>query len=171
MKLLLLATGYTIICLSACNTATTNNSKDSNIVDAAKQMIPVAPPPGNPNINAQLNAQDTLFEDGSTPSSWYNAGFDDPADFKLFLLSFKDWVKNDNIDSITAHVSFPLKTWKTPEAFRKAYPEIFNAEMKTVVDTQRLDRIFRNYQGAMLGNGEIWFSVIKGEYKIIAINK
>ena len=43
--------------------------------------------------------------------------------------------------------------------------------MKMMVDTQRLDRISRNYQGAMLGNGEIWFSVINGHYKIIAINK
>lgn len=167
MKNFLIAT----IFLTACNSAPDKKQQESNVIESAKQIIPVAPPPGNPNIDDQLNAQDTLFEDGSIPTSWSNAGFDDPAHFKRFLLNFKDWVRDDKVDSITAHIRFPLKTYKTPEAFKKAYPKIFDASMKMMVDTQRLDRIFRNYQGAMLGNGEIWFSVIKDQYKIIAINK
>lgn len=164
---------FIIICIlfTACNTTRDNNKQDTNVVEATKQMNPVAPPPGNPNIDDQLNAQDTLFEDGSIPSSWSNAGFDDPAHFKRFLLNFKDWVRSDKVDSITAHIRFPLKSYKTPETFKKEYPKIFDANMKMMVDTQRLDRISRNYQGAMLGNGEIWFSVIDGAYKIIAINK
>lgn len=159
------------IFLTACNSAPDKKQQESNVIESAKQIIPVAPPPGNPNIDDQLNAQDTLFEDGSIPTSWSNAGFDDPAHFKRFLLNFKDWVRDDKVDSITAHIRFPLKTYKTPEAFKKAYPKIFDASMKMMVDTQRLDRISRNYQGAMLGNGEIWFSVINDQYKIIAINK
>ncbi|GEP94064.1 hypothetical protein [Chitinophaga cymbidii] len=165
-NLLILAT-----LLTACNTAPDKNREEANVIESAKQIIPVAPPPGNPNIDDQLNAQDTLFEDGSVPTSWANAGFDDPAGFKRFLLDFKGWVKEDKIDSIAAHVRFPLKNHKTPEAFKRAYPEIFDVNLKTAVDTQRVDRIFRNQQGAMLGNGQIWFSVVNGKYKIIAINK
>lgn len=157
----------------SCNTATTNNKEDSSIVDGAKELLPVQPAP-QPVVNPQtdeIHAQDTAFEDGSIPTSWGNAGFDDPAGFKEFLLSFKDWVKKDQVDSITAYIRFPLKNYKTPDAFKKAYPKVFDESLKKVVETQRLDRISRNYQGAMLGNGEIWFSVFPEGYKIIAINK
>lgn len=160
--------------LYSCNTISNTQKEDSSIVDGAKNLLPVQPAP-EPQVNPQteqINLQDTLFEDGSTPSSWSNAGFDNPADFKEFLLSFKDWVKKDQVDSITAYIRFPLKNYKTPDAFKKAYPKVFDDSLKKVIETQRLDRIFRNYQGAMLGNGEIWFSVIQKEgYKIIAINK
>lgn len=158
----------------SCNTtSTTNKTEDSTIVDGAKDLLPVqpAPPPVvNPQAE-QIKAQDTVFEDGSVPSTWSNAGFDDPTGFKEFLLSFKDWVKKDQVDSITAYIRFPLKNYKTAEAFKKAYPQVFNATMKKMVEEQRLDRLFRNYQGAMFGSGEIWFSVFPEGYKIIAINK
>ncbi len=156
----------------ACNTAPEKKQEDSTIVDGAKTLVPVAPPPPPANpYEAEIAAQDTLFEDGSIPSSWANAGFDHPEHFKRFLISFKEWVKTDNVDSITAHIRFPLKNYKTPEAFREKYDKIFDASLKAVVDSQRLDRISRNYQGAMLGSGEIWFSVFPQGYRIIAINK
>lgn len=156
----------------ACNTAREKKDEDSSIVDAAKTLVPVAPPPPPANpYEAEIKAQDTLFEDGSIPSSWENAGFDRPEEFKRFLITFKEWVKTDQVDSITAHIRFPLKKYKTADAFRQKYPEIFDASLKAVVDTQRLDRISRNYQGAMLCNGEIWFSAFPEGYKIIAINK
>jgi hypothetical protein len=161
-----------VLCYS-CNTAATNNKEDSSIVDGAKELLPVqpAPPPAVNPQTEQINAQDTTFEDGSIPSSWQNAGFDDPAGFKEFLLSFKDWVKKDQVDSITAYIRFPLKNYKTPEAFRKAYPKVFDDSLKNVVETQRLDRIWRNYQGAMIGSGQIWFNALPEGYRIIAINK
>lgn len=157
--------------LFACNNTAQQEKKDSDIVSAAEQMVPVAPPPVDPNFDQQLNGQDTLFEDGSIPSSWHNAGFDDPADFKRFILRFKEWVKEDKVDSIAAYIRFPLKNYPNETTFRKAYPKIFDAELKAVVDTQRLDRISRDYHGAMLGRGQIWFSVFDGQYRIIAINK
>ncbi len=165
--LLLLALCY------SCNTAAPNNQQDSSIVDGAKELLPVQPAPP-PTVNPQteeIRAQDTSFEDGSIPSTWRNAGFDDPADFKEFRLSFKDWVKKDQVDSITAYIRFPLKNYKTPEAFRKAYPKVFDDSLKTIVDKQRLDRIWRNYQGAVIGSGQIWFSALPEGYRIIAINK
>lgn len=167
MKYLLI----TVLLFTACNTDPKRNKQDTDIVEAAEQMIPVAPPPVDPNIERQLGGQDTLFEDGSIPSSWSNAGFDDPSGFKRFILRFKDWVKKDEVDSITAYIHFPLKNYPNARAFKQAYPSIFDAKMKTMLDTQRIDRISRDYHGAMLGRGEIWFSVINGEYRIIAINK
>ncbi|RPE12606.1 hypothetical protein EGT74_03390 [Chitinophaga lutea] len=157
----------------ACNTAPEKKQEDSTIVDATKTLVPVAPPPpvaASP-YEAEIAAQDSLFDDGSIPASWANAGFDDPAGFKRFLVTFKEWVRTGNVDSITAHIRFPLKNYKTPAIFREKYDKIFDASLKAVVDTQRLDRIFRNAQGAMIGNGDIWFSVFPEGYRIIAINK
>lgn len=171
MKYLIIAT----LLFTACNSNSQQSGKDSadtgNIVEAAEQMVPVAPPPANPEIAEQMNAQDTLFEDGSIPTSWHNAGFDDPNDFKLFIVRLKDWVKNDQADSVIAHTKFPMKKYPNAEALRKAYPTIFDEKMKNVVAAQRLDRISRDQNGAMLGRGEIWISVFNGEYKIYAINK
>lgn len=130
--------------------------------------------PGAPEdtLLARIRAQDTVFEDGSRPTDWKNAGFDDPESFKRFLIRFKEWVRNDNADSIAGRIEFPIKGYKTAEQFKNNYAKIFDKQLKDVVEQQRLDRIFRNYQGAMIGDGAIWFSVIANKgYRIIAINK
>jgi hypothetical protein len=143
---------------------------DSLVPDTIAAVGTPAPPPDSNEI--QIKAQDTLFEDGSLPSPWANAGFDDPEGFKRFVLRFKDWVRTDNADSISAYISFPLKKYKTADQFKKQYASIFDKQLKDIVEDQRLDRIWRNYQGAMIGDGKIWFSVVPGKgYRIIAINK
>lgn len=119
----------------------------------------------------QINAPDNLFEDGTEPSTWENAGFTDARGFKLFLLQFKSWVRQDRVDSIVAHTRFPLGHIKNKEGFLKKYNQLFDDRLKDVVAQQRLDRIFRNEHGAMLGRGDIWFNVQDGRYVIIAIHK
>lgn len=119
----------------------------------------------------QVNAPDKLLDDGSEPSDWKDAGFDDPKSFKLFLVQFKHWVQHDQTDSIAAHVRFPLRVAKTKEIFLTKYSHLFDDRMKSVVANQRLDQIFRNEHGAMFGQGDIWFNTDKGRYIIIAIHK
>lgn len=124
----------------------------------------------NDSIAVQLHAQDTVFEDGSRPASWYNAGFNNPVAFKQFLVRFKGWVSNNETDSIAAHVRFPLKNAANITAFTKHYPQLFNSKVKNSIAAQRLDRIFRNSQGAMIGNGAVWFTEDKDKYLVIAVN-
>ncbi|MND45591.1 hypothetical protein D3C80_364540 [compost metagenome] len=119
----------------------------------------------------QISAQDSLFDDGSIPTSWANAGFNNSTDFKHFLIKFKDWVKTDNQDSIAAHIKFPLKNVNSAAAFKHKYVDLFDTTLKKTIEEQRLDRIFRNTDGAMIGNGVIWFSESNNNYYIIAINK
>ncbi|MGI8952021.1 MAG: hypothetical protein ACR2FN_10600 [Chitinophagaceae bacterium] len=118
----------------------------------------------------QINAPDSLFEDGSQPASWRNAGFDDPANFKIFLIQFKGWVKNNNEDSIAAHIQFPLKKIKSSDEFKANYNALFTSQLKDAIQRQRVDRIFRNQNGAMISDGKIWFNEIRGKYFITAIN-
>ncbi|KAA2238447.1 hypothetical protein F0L74_19660 [Chitinophaga agrisoli] len=128
-------------------------------------------PPEDPS-GLQLLAQDTLFEDGSKPANWDDAGFTDPAGFKRFVARFKEWVRADQVDSIAASIRYPLGKYKTAAQFKQHYAQVFDRELKEIVASQRLDRIFRNYQGAMLGNGAIWFTQTdQSGYRIIAINK
>lgn len=164
--------------LWACQSPSGQKTAEDTTQTPAADATPVdtAARPANTEVAAdpveqQITAPDTLFEDGSIPSTWANAGFDDPADFKRFMARFKDWVEKDNVDSITAHVDFPLKKYKTAAVFKEKYPQIFDAKLKEVVAKQRLDRIFRNQNGAMIGDGQIWFGSGDKGYRVIGINK
>jgi hypothetical protein len=168
-------TGIFLILLTAsCQSGPTPQESGKVIDSLIPDTVAAIGTPSSPEdtLEARITAQDTLFEDGSQPTDWKDAGFDDPEGFKRFLVLFKEWVRSDNADSITAYIEFPIKGYKTPEQFRKNYTKIFDKQLKDEVEKQRLDRIFRNYQGAMIGNGAIWFSVIGNKgYRIIAINK
>lgn len=166
--------------LMACNEPTPTAEDDDSVTAIPdKNYTPPAiedtsnnATPAQPTSDmAQIAAQDTMFEDGSIPTKWGNAGFDNPADFKNFIVQFKDWVKNDNTDSIAAHINFPIKAAKTAAIFKEKYTDIFTDKLKEAVAGQRLDRIFRNSDGAMVGSGQIWFTTVKGNYVITAINK
>ena len=122
------------------------------------------------STEAQLYAPDSVFEDGSRPISWERAGFHDPVRFKRFLLAFRGWVQRDQVDSISDHIRFPIRAAGSPAWFRERYAHLFTPALKAVILHQRLDRIFRNGQGAMLGNGEIWFVETHGRYWVSAIN-
>lgn len=142
----------------------------TNVVPGGKDSLSAGAPQDVDSLEAQIQAPDTLFEDGSRPIPWANAGFHDPAGFKRFLLVFRGWVQRDRVDSISEHVRFPLRAAGSPAWFRERYPHLFTPALKSVILRQRLDRIFRNGQGAMLGNGEIWFVEAHGRYWVSAIN-
>ena len=165
---------FLLLLAAACQSGPSPQQSGKVVDSLIPDTVAAIGTPGSPAdpVDAQIHAQDTLFEDGSIPSDWGNAGFNDPEAFKRFLVRFKEWVRTDNVDSISAHIEYPIKGYKTAEQFKKSYANIFDKQMKDVVEQQRLDRIFRNYQGAMLGDGAIWFYEIdKKGYRIIAINK
>jgi hypothetical protein len=67
---------------------------------------------------------------------------------------------------------------RNDEELKKQFKRIFDAEMKKVVRNQSPDSLFKNWQGLMVGDGEIWFGeigVTNGnkmdiEYRILAIS-
>jgi hypothetical protein len=159
------------VAFAACQSGPLKNTTSEDSISPATiatPVIPVVPP--DPYV-VEMKAQDTLFEDGSIPVSWEIAGFTDPADFKKFIIEFKDWVNRDLVDSISKHIQYPLKKYATPAQFKAAYPEIFDKQTKEIVAESRLDRIFRTSQGAMIGDGLIWFTQVPHGYRIIAINR
>lgn len=161
-----------VVCLLAvaCNNAPRQGHTDTPAQQSADTLGGTHIVPPADAYLEQLSSQDTLFADGSKPTDWDAAGFDDPLAFKKFLILFKEWVRNDNADSVAAYVRYPLKQYKNAAEFKQAYPAIFNEKVKKAVQEQRLDEIFRNYQGAMLGAGAIWFTSGKEGYRVIAVN-
>jgi len=117
----------------------------------------------------ELNADDLEWE-GTVPTGWSTATIRDANDFKIFLIKLKELVANDDSESIADLISYPLKDLKTKSDFLNNYTRIFSDSMKEAVKQQRLDRIFRRDQGAMIGDGEIWLQQIGRSYKIIGLN-
>lgn len=113
-----------------------------------------------------------LFKDGSQPSTWKVAGFDNPEDFKNFYRNFQILVANSQKEKIAEFINYPLPNIKDRADFIKNYDLVFNKKVKDAVNNQNIDEIWRNYSGVMIGNGEIWFNQLSGEkgYWITAIN-
>jgi hypothetical protein len=59
-----------------------------------------------------------------------------------------------------------------PRQFLARYDALLNEHVKGVLAEQKFEGIFRNWQGYMVGRGEIWFEQLAdtGEFKVIAIN-
>ena len=146
---------------AACNNTgdNTNTTNDSTGTNAITQTD-----------STNIISKDTALNDATTDEQYSIAGFNNPAGFKAFFNTFRGWVVSNNIDSIAAHIQFPLKNCTTVGAFKKDYENLFNAQVKSSVGDQDINHFFANQQGVMTGNGELWFNEINGKYFIIAIN-
>ncbi|NHQ87062.1 hypothetical protein HA050_13165 [Iodobacter sp. HSC-16F04] len=100
-----------------------------------------------------------------------------------FLKSLQTAVAKDDAASVAKLTRFPLKvnlpkkiTLKAPQ-FIAQYSKVITPKVKAAVLAQTTETLFRNSNGAMIGNGEIWFSGIclnkecsEQTTKVIAIN-
>ena len=117
----------------------------------------------------QLQSDD-LEWDGTVPTGWSTASITNPKDFKLFLIRFKGMVANNDIDALANLVQYPLKEIKNKADFKASFSRLFSDSLKDAVDDQRLDRIYRNNKGAMIGNEHLWFKQFGNSYKIVSID-
>jgi hypothetical protein len=108
---------------------------------------------------------------GGNPASWATAGFTDPEGFMDFVSEFQVMVAGEQKEAIAELVKYPIKNAVDKQEFIKNYNLIFNQKVKQAVIGQDVKQIWRNYQGAMIGSGEVWFGEIPGAgYRIIAVN-
>jgi hypothetical protein len=112
-----------------------------------------------------------LLFDSSIATSWDDAGYPDAKKFILFFKNFQLEVLDRNKASIANKIDFPLRNFKTKEAFLKNFDSIFMPDFVEAVLDQDPLAIYRDEKGAMIGSdGQIWFKMKKGGYRIIAIN-
>ncbi|WP_099191573.1 hypothetical protein [Tepidibacter mesophilus] len=119
--------------------------------------------------------------DGSGRESRYDvAGIDNPAEFEEMFNEVKRLVFKGDKNKVSEYVIYPLKVnhdgstreIATEDEFIKNYDNIFTERVKEALSNQDVKDTFINYQGVMVGDGEVWFGASRGlpKYGIIAIN-
>lgn len=115
---------------------------------------------------------------------YHAAGITDAAAADKFFISLQRAVALNQKSKVALMVSFPLRvrarkghlTLKHPSALLRHYNAVFNRKVKGALATQRSANLFSNWQGVMIGRGEIWFNQMPGNsgkpavFKITAIN-
>jgi hypothetical protein len=107
-----------------------------------------------------------------------------PSD-KAFFEQIQTAVLADDVEWFANAISYPILIRMNKEEFPVADKEafkrhaklVFSNSLKSTLRRQSRDSLFKNWQGIMIGRGEIWFSQVvektKGKdwvYRVIAMN-
>ncbi|MFC5648221.1 hypothetical protein ACFPYJ_03640 [Paenibacillus solisilvae] len=152
MAVLIISTGL----LAAAGCSSDNQSASNSAAD----------------LNAGSDASTASAAQGSVKGSdpqkgnpYETAGIADPQAFDAMFDALKTAVANGDKNAAAAYILYPLRVNGTgsalkianKEEFLKQYDEIFTEPIKQALAKQTKDSLFVNYQGVMVGNGEIWF--------------
>lgn len=132
---------------------------------------------GNP-IDTALTAKEMqdrrIFDDSSIPSPWEIAGVDDPIRLKHFIKFFRYLMNHNEMERMAQLIIFPqdhvIPKCDDSADFVQNYDQIFDKNLKRVINNQRLDQLFRNSKGVLIGSVPcIWINQIGDDFKITAI--
>lgn len=159
-----------ILLLTACNqpskVAATNAGNEAIItmpVDSEMMKVSALSP-------AEL-IDDSVFTNGSVPSSWKVARVKDVKGLKLFIKQLQQWVISNDKEMLAAAVQYPLDdVIKTKENLIVNYNTVFSKPVKLSLATTNFNQLFRNERGVMLDGGKIWIAQKGDNFKIIVIN-
>jgi hypothetical protein len=88
---------------------------------------------------------------------------------RAFICNLQTAVKNNDKRWIAARIFYPItvnvngrnKEIKDIREFEKYYTYIINGDVKQAVLRQDINNLFKNSEGVMIGNGEIWIMTAK----------
>ncbi|WP_244169775.1 hypothetical protein [Paenibacillus helianthi] len=106
------------------------------------------------------------------------AGIDDPAEFTAYFSKLQKAVKDNKPAEVADLISYPMNLNKdnktyviyNKEEFIKKYDRIFTSLVRDILLAQKVDKLFVNYQGVMVGDGELWMGVRNNKLGVIAVN-
>ncbi|HTE27427.1 hypothetical protein [Flavitalea sp.] len=158
---------FPVLLMLACGESAVNE-KEAAGMQAATDTLAIDPY----TLTAEELKDDTVFTDGSRPVSWENAGVSDPLALKKFIRKLQVWVRDNQVDSISGYLVYPMRNpgIKDKSDFKLNYRDYITDGVKAALADQRLNQVFRNEQGAMIGQGQIWFRQKDNNIQIIAIN-
>lgn len=131
---------------------------------------PAAPPqnpPASPTpapASASPHQPDTTAIDQSV-----SANLGDPTKLRETIATLKQAVNQHDAAGVAAMVSYPITInphtpnairIRTPQDFVAGYDKIVTRHIAKVVEDQKYEELFVNYQGAMFGSGEVWLAGI-----------
>ncbi len=98
---------------------------------------------------------------------------------RAFLAELQAAAQASDKDKIAGMISYPLNfihegkhtRIRNKATFLDRYDTIFNDHVRNAILEQSAHCLFGNYQGEMIGQGEVWFSELgDGSVKIITVN-
>lgn len=101
-----------------------------------------------------------------------------------FLDALKDAILRDNRAWVAERISYPLRVngeggareIRDASELLENFERVFTGKVRSAILAQDAARLFRNWSGMMIGNGEVWFEAVAldgKEFKdhfILAIN-
>lgn len=110
-------------------------------------------------------------------TSWIVAGFSHPEDVHGWLARLRSHVVAGDREAVADAVQFPLSNPPVADraAFLERYEAIVTPSVVRALVEQDLHEVWRNYQGAMVGDGQVWFREVTADegpprFAIVAIN-
>jgi len=134
------------------------------------------PPKTNTGLSIGLTQEemmdDSVFIDGSKPTSWEAAGITDVKGLKLFLKQVQFLVLKNDKEQLAKLIRYPLgRHIKTEQDFIKNYDALFTKDVKLSIANINFSQVFRNSKGVMTEGGKIWFTQVEDDFKIVAVNQ
>jgi len=108
-----------------------------------------------------VGAPPVIAAEGREPAAGHPLTDED----RVFLEQLQNAVANDDRAWIADHVRYPIdatiggKTLNVERAddFLAHYDEIINQRVHDAIMAERFETLFKNWQGTMIGRGEVWF--------------
>ncbi len=107
------------------------------------------------------------------------AGIGSPAEARAFLADLRQAAKTDDKAKLVAMVRYPfslyetgklVKTYDDAAALQADYSKVFTPAVLAAIEKATYGSLFIRDQGAMIGDGEVWFTGGPDGVKISAIN-
>ncbi|WP_256700884.1 hypothetical protein [Paenibacillus sp. P46E] len=107
------------------------------------------------------------------------AGIKNPVVFEHNFSLLQKYVKAGKKSDVAHLMLYPLKVnnkgktieIKTKKDFIAKYDKIMTAKVKKALLAQKLDKVFINSKGVMVGNGELWMGQFEEQVGVFAINQ
>ena len=159
----------------ACNQAVKQNTTTTEVAGTdTSKAIKVAPATEMmkvSDLSPEELKDDSVFADGSKPTSWDNAGITNVKGLKLFIKQLQQWTITNDKEKLASVVQYPInKTIKTKEELIADYDSIFTKQVQLSFATVNFSQLFRNIHGVMTKDGKVWIGQSGKNFKIIAIN-
>lgn len=179
----LIVPSITVVCLllAGCNdqpevkeefqltedSSTNTQTITTTVADTAK-----AGPVSLVDLKPEEEDDDPAYYAKAKPSSWGDAGIKDPIALKKMIKKLQYWAANNMKDSIATVIAYPLihPSIANEQEFIANYDTYFNQKVKTALANQKMNQLYRSYQGVMLTGGELWFKQKGNDFKITFIN-
>jgi predicted lipid-binding transport protein (Tim44 family) len=133
-----------------------NQSAENNGIDAQKS-VPSTSAPSSEAPQAQTPAK-------PAQNPFEVAGIQDPKAFLNTFQALQKAVADNDKEKVADYILYPLRvndsekelTIPNKKEFIAKYDQIFTEAIRKALVNQKTDELFVNYQGVMVGSGELW---------------